>query len=548
MDPCKIELRNLPNFTSYVLLKKFVEKTTKKTPHRIKIIKKHPVYAYLSFDSDQDRNAAIDLLDGIKWKNKKLKAKKASVLQDPYLAKHQTDADDDASPAKKAKLSEIHLEQLTSEQLGDLINDQICPLWKTPYDEQLKLKENKYRDFIADLTCDIESLYFDWDKDEPTCTVKTIKPSPVINGYRNKCEFSIGTNKVVGFRLGMYKEGSISVIRPPDNCPIVSEKMHKIVSLFESFLLKNKLPGFNQVTKQGYWRQLTVRCTFSPLNGSMIIIALHPQDMTPEQLDELKTEIKEHLLAHKDECSVTSVFFDVFKTKDKTAHDQSALELIQGNDYIEEVLQNGTLFLKISPLAFFQTNTLAAEVCYDTIASLVDLTSETVVLDLCCGTGAIGLYLAKKVRRVVGIELNYDAIKDARHNANGNGIFNFAVHHGKAESMIEVVIAEIFRDCGKDCDLVAIIDPPRAGLNSSVIKCLRATAAIKKLIYVSCEPNIAKTNLIDLSRPKSNAFKGDPFFPTLAQPIDMFPHTSHCELVLLYERRARLTGASRTDQ
>ena len=536
----KMELGNLPRFISYTCLKKLIEKNCKVKPHKIKVIKEgNKPYSFISFKSADDRDKAIGIMNGLTWKKQKLYAKRANPAKDP-LIKKRLEEDLSTEP-------EIGLENIAD--AGDRLNDKICPLWRTPYDEQLKIKAENYLAFLISLRKDIAHLTespgdtqfntIKWaneigeQNNESICPIGEIKPSPVTSGYRNKCEFSIGPGKIVGFRLGLYKEGSLSVITPPENCPIVSSKIRNIVLLFQDYLQTRDFDAFNNVTHEGVWRQLTVRATDL---GAMLIIAVHPQNMSKDRLEEEKNAIKDYFIKNQDKCTVTSLFFHPFVTRDKTIHDSSELQLIDGEPFILESMKNGSLTMKISPFAFFQTNTKAAEVCYQTIEELASLNESSVVLDICCGTGSIGIYLSGKVKHVIGLELNHDALKDARYNVEVNKITNIEFVEGKAEDVLDSVIQRAFEKFGNDIDLTAIIDPPRPGLHPSVIKTIRSTANIKKLVYVSCEPKLARKNLIDLSRPKSNSYKGIPFVPTRAIPIDMFPHTTHCELLLLYQR------------
>ena len=116
---------------------------------------------------------------------------------------------------------------------------------------------------------------------------------------------------------------------------------------------------------------------------------------------------------------------------------------------------------RISPLAFFQINTIGAQICFESIADLIKPNPELILLDICCGTGTIGLCLASKVKKVIGIELNGDAISDAKFNAQSNSISNVQFIEGKAEEKI----GSALDSCGYDSEIVAVIDPPRAGLS-----------------------------------------------------------------------------------
>lgn len=192
---------------------------------------------------------------------------------------------------------------------------------------------------------------------------------------------------------------------------------------------------------------------------------------------------------------------------------------------------------RISPNAFFQVNTEAAEVLYKKVAEWSNVTSDTTVLDICCGTGTIGLSLAKSAAKISGVDLSKEAIEDAKVNASLNDISNVEYRSGKAEDWISWICRIVRTD-----DVVAILDPPRGGLGSSVIQAIRKCRSVKRLVYVSCNPAGAVQNFVDLVRPPSKRLKGPRFFPVKAVPIDLFPYTNHCELVVLFEQEKDPSG------
>ncbi|NP_001412033.1 tRNA (uracil-5-)-methyltransferase homolog A isoform 7 [Mus musculus] len=205
------------------------------------------------------------------------------------------------------------------------------------------------------------------------------------------------------------------------------------------------------------------------------------------------------------------------------------LEHMAGDQCIQEDLLG--LTFRISPHAFFQVNTPAAEVLYTVIQEWAQLDGGSTVLDVCCGTGTIGLALAPKVKRVVGIELCQEAVEDARMNALTNELSNVEFHCGRAEDLVPGLVSRL-----SSHQLVAVLDPPRAGLHSKVILAIRKAENIKRLLYVSCNPRAAMGNFVDLCRAPSNRVKGTPFHPVKAVAVDLFPQTPHCEMLILFER------------
>jgi len=150
------------------------------------------------------------------------------------------------------------------------------------------------------------------------------------------------------------------------------------------------------------------------------------------------------------------------------------------------------------------------------------------------GTGTIGLAMARSVKRVIGIESNAQAVADAAANAARNGITNAEFICAKAEQATRQVLERL---TPSELDsLVAIVDPPRAGLHPDVVKALRRCAPLRRLLFVACHAPAFVTNAVSFCRPTSPSFAGVPFELVQAWPIDLFPHTPHCELVTLLER------------
>ncbi|XP_018593683.2 tRNA (uracil-5-)-methyltransferase homolog B [Scleropages formosus] len=211
----------------------------------------------------------------------------------------------------------------------------------------------------------------------------------------------------------------------------------------------------------------------------------------------------------------------------RCSNEDSPYQLLHGKSHIyEEVL--GRKF-RISPDAFFQVNTEAAEVLYHTVGELYLDRGQDTVLDVCSGTGVIGIILSSKVKRVIAIEVVEQAVKDAKHNASLNDVFNCEFLAGKAE----VILPQLMPSLKSELGVTAVVNPSRAGLHYRVIRALRSNPAVRRLIYISCKPwGEAMRNFKELCC----SFPGEPFRPTVAVPVDMFPHTTHCELVIVFER------------
>ena len=262
-------------------------------------------------------------------------------------------------------------------------------------------------------------------------------------------------------------------------------------------------------------------------------------DLTDEQKIDLKTKFKlevtkwDSLPEWKDKCDdykISSVLFQVFDENSEDPPSGHPFDLLYGSGIIEEVILGKRFSLSID--AFFQVNSSCAEKLYTIAGEWAQLGPDTTLLDVCCGTGTIGITLADKVGKVIGLEIIESAVEDAKKNAELNNIQNAVYVCGKAE---ETSLPAI-REHALSHDIVAIVDPPRAGLHPSVLKVLRNTRAIKRVVYVSCNPKSMMEDVCRLSRAPNKVYKNERFVPIKAVPVDMFPHTNHCEMVMLLER------------
>jgi len=236
-----------------------------------------------------------------------------------------------------------------------------------------------------------------------------------------------------------------------------------------------------------------------------------------------------------------------------------------GKKCIQEKLLGRTF--EISPLSFFQVNTLGAEVLYSIVRNCVQDSKKkrkeneneiTIVLDICCGTGTIGICMSDIADLVIGVEICEPAVEDAKRNAELNKVDNTLFVCRAAEKELrsllqnekrirhvaKSVMPKLFeKDENRPIRVIAVVDPPRNGLHSRALRALRKCTLIDDLIYVSCNPSgTLINNAIDLCRPEllnqkdRDYIKGPHFNLTHAYPVDMFPHTKHCEMVMVFER------------
>ncbi|NWH76242.1 TRM2A methyltransferase, partial [Piaya cayana] len=539
----KVEIQNLPKYIGFNDVKKFLAKYGL-SPHKIKLFGKQ-TFAFVTFKSEEERDKAMKVLHGVLWKSRHLSVRLAKPKADPIAKKRKREEEMEQGEVKRL----APLEGAGEEPLSKQIADVVTPLWKVPYGEQLAAKKQECEQVLQKLTKEIGNnnrallpwLFMQKQKyNKLCCPVEGVKASPLQTEYRNKCEFLIGIgvnqeDKTVGCRLGKYKGGTCAVVEPFDtiHIPTVAKT---VVKAFQDYIRSTPYSVYSPETYEGHWKQLTVRTS---RNGHiMAIVYFNPQKLSKEELADLKISLAKYFTEGMGkESGVTSLYFVEEGQRKSPNLEDLPLEHVAGDKYIYEELLG--LKFRISPHAFFQVNTQAAEVLYTAIREWAQLSQESTVLDVCCGTGTIGISLAKKVKKVIGIELCQEAVEDAKVNAQINDLNNIEFHCGKAEDIVPSLINILAPQ-----NLITIVDPPRAGLHSKVILAIRRAEHLKKLIYVSCNPRAAMNNFVDLCRAPSNRVKGASFRPIKALAVDLFPQTRHCELLIFFERVEYANGSS----
>ncbi|EDO47401.1 predicted protein [Nematostella vectensis] len=553
----KIEINNLPKLPrgfGFKQFKKMIENQIANhkesfKPVKIKLVPPPANCAFVTFRNEEERMKALKILSGSKWRGKILRTKLAKALKDPVVVKQK------AAEGKERKrmiqeAAERNPDAKRAKTGGDKnqvdffarLNDSVTPLWSKPYSEQLEFKNQKIEEFLKKLTKQIKDmmeLKGTWVEEESKvrngicCELQKCEESPIVDGYRNKCEFTIAEGpkgaKTVGFRVGSYKEGYSGVIEP-FNCCHISKTAKKVASAFQKYIRNSPLPEYDLCFHTGHWQTLTVRSTV--LGESMAIVQYNPQKMSATEIATENDKIRRYFLEGEGkECNLTSLYAQVNATRAVGCQSPAPFTHLLGEKVIHEVICD--VKFGISPNAFFQVNSKAAEKMIHIISRWMGEQKETTLLDICCGTGSIGLCLAKYVSKVIGVEVIQSAVEDAKQNAIMNGITNAEYVCGKAE---DVFTYKSMKRLRRFTQCIGIMDPPRAGVHKSVIDAIRKYDKLDKLIYVSCAPDHAIPNLLDLCRPTSKRVKSVPFRLVSAVPVDLFPHTKHCELLMLFQR------------
>ncbi|KAK7788348.1 hypothetical protein R5R35_014586 [Gryllus longicercus] len=372
----------------------------------------------------------------------------------------------------------------------ELLSDVMTPLWKMPYDEQLRAKHNWSQSVVRMINERVNANRKEKRRLNVTPKIYHVKSSPVIMEYRNKDEFSIrngadGHPKTVGFFIGSTASDN-AVCVPGTHVITMREKHKKIAQNFEQYIRTSELPVCTDFRPGGgNWRRLIVR---SNEEGNTLAVAVcHPQLLSQERLIEEQQRLKEYFTSGpgKDDCP-QSLYFQACPHA-RCTNEQAPFVLLHGKPFLEEHMWGKTF--RISPDSFFQINTQAAEVLYETILKQANLTPRSTLLDVCCGVGPISILAADRVRGCVGIESVRDAVLDAKFNAKINNATNVDFFYGLAERLTERIIEEL----NLATDIVAVLNPGRAGLDPRVLRLLYKCPQISTVIYVSCKADMPST-------------------------------------------------------
>ena len=367
-----------------------------------------------------------------------------------------------------------------------------CRWQDIEYDDQLKIKESLVHRLVA-------------EQDLTAGSWRPILPSPQQNFYRNKMEFSFGNGPDGVPQLGLHMRGRYNRVFDLETCWLQSEVSNRIVDSVRSHATRLKLPVYDLRSHEGLLRFLVVRD--AKRTGEVmvnLVVSSYPHD----GVDDLLASVFEDLGRQITSCIVTK-----HSGLAQVAIGEEEFH-IRGDGHMWE--RCGDIEYAISSRSFFQTNTLAAERLYETVCELAGDLTQSDVLDLYAGTGGMSLHLAQHARSVIGVESVSEAVVDARRNAERNEIGNCRFVSALAEDLLADATAEERR-----YDLV-VVDPPRAGLHKKVIQGILDLGP-DRFLYVSCN---AESLAQDLAEFVSGGYEIQ-----VAQPVDLFPHTPHCEVI-----------------
>ena len=385
-----------------------------------------------------------------------------------------------------------------------------CKWQNMSYNDQLYFKEKEVKNHLERIGGVTSELYL------------PILGSSKPYWYRNKMEFSFSSSRwltpeeiakgsVIESRngLGFHIPGAWDKVLDIQQCFLQEEPSNAIRNTIKEFAENNGLSFFNPREQNGLLRTLMIRT--SSIGELMILVQFFEKDISKSQL------LMDHLRAKFPE---TTALLYVFNQKaNDTLYDQNIM-CHSGRDHIFEEMEG--LSFKIDAKSFYQTNSDQAFELYKVACNFADFQGDEIVYDLYTGIGTIAQFIAKKVKKVVGIESVPEAIAAAKANAIANGIENTEFYTGDMKS----VFNDDFLSHHGQPDVI-ITDPPRDGMHPDVVAQLLKIMP-SKIIYVSCN---SATQARDLALMKSH------YMVSKSQAVDMFPQTHHCENVVLLTKR-----------
>lgn len=392
-----------------------------------------------------------------------------------------------------------------------------CNYQNLPYDKQLDLKAGQVRSLL-------DAVYINRNE-EIGYTFEGIKESPRQYGYRNKMEFSFGDEYKEGpLSLGLHKRGSFYDIVPVTGCMIVDDDYRLILQTVLNFFGSRNVSYFHRVRQNGYLRHLLVRKAVK--TGQILLALVTSSDVANLPCEEkaLLADFTKELLALQTEGRLEGSFAGIIHTVNDVIADvvkADRNEILYGQDYFYEELMG--LRFKISQFSFFQTNSLGAEVLYDTARNYIldgkNGLADQVVFDLYSGTGTIAQMMAPVCKKVIGVEIVEEAVEAAKKNAELNGLHNCEFIAGDVLKVIDSI--------SEKPDFI-ILDPPRDGIHPKALQKI-LDYDVDNIVYISCKPTSLARDL--------DAFLDRGYQMRKVCCVDMFPATANVETVVLLSQQ-----------
>lgn len=327
--------------------------------------------------------------------------------------------------------------------------------------------------------------------------------------YRNKVQAAFAWDRRRQIVSGVYQASTHRVV-PVESCMTEDQTADRIMGTIRKLMKDFHMTPYDEITGKGFLRHVLVRRGFS--TGQVMVVLVTGTPVFPAKNNFCSALRREH-------PEITTIVQNLNDRYTSMVLGERE-KVLFGPGYIEDVLCGCTF--RISPKSFYQINPVQTEVLYQTAIDLAQLTGKETVLDAYCGVGTIGLAAARQgAGKVIGVELNRDAVRDAIANAKTSGIQNARFYCADAgEFMVGMANA------GEKVDVV-LMDPPRAGSDEAFLSSV-CRLAPERVVYISCNP---ETQARDLQYMAAHGWKVEAI-----QPVDMFPHTNHIETVVSLSR------------
>lgn len=387
-------------------------------------------------------------------------------------------------------------------------------LWQhIPYGKQLTEKESSIRNCLEPYL------------DEHTVWHSIIPCTPPWH-YRNKMELSFSSDKQGNRYLGLILQGSRGLVFNIQECHLCDPWMMQAVQAVRGWWEKSGLEAYHFRRNSGILRTLTLR-SGQRTGDRLVMLTVSANGDDPIDHTHLQSfvEVLKDTILPQEPSQKLSIFLRVQQTAKGSPTQFYEMQLF-GPDHIREIISLEThdektipLEFKISPVAFFQPNTRQAEIIYSKAIQMAQPTKESIVYDLYCGTGTLGICMANLVSQVTGIEISPYSVLDGRENLIKNGLTNMTIHQGDVGQLLPVLASRT----NQKVDIV-MVDPPRSGLDKKAIEHILLLKA-PKIVYISCNPNTQADNL--------ESFIKEGYRIEAVQPVDQFPHTNHVENIII---------------
>ena len=367
-----------------------------------------------------------------------------------------------------------------------------CQLQNMSYPEQLSYKQAKVIRLLGKF-----------------CRVNEIIGMENPYNYRNKVQAAFGMTRGGKIISGVYQSKSHRIVCI-DECRLEDKKADAIIVTIRNMMKHYRMIPYNEDTGFGFLRHVLVKRGFT--SGEVMVVLVTGTPMFPGKNAFIKELLKKH-------PEITTIIQNINREHTSLVLGDTE-KVLYGKGTIEDTLC-GCVF-RISAKSFYQINPVQTEKLYSTAIDYAELTGEETVIDAYCGIGTIGIIAAQKAKEVIAVEVNKDAVFDAKNNARRNDTQNIKFYCDDAGKFMTNMAAD-----GKSADVV-FMDPPRAGSDEAFLSSV-VTLNPKRIVYVSCNPETQERDLKYLIK---NGYKVKKI-----QPVDMFPHTNHVETVVLLSQR-----------